>query len=79
MDKRKTDGSDNVAHFRAGSRIFRLNDVWYFASREGEQGPFTSEQEANKELDSYLKLVGGDDGLDKIEYEPTTRRADPTV
>jgi len=82
MDKRKSDADTaKVAHFRAGSRIFRLNDAWYFSAREGEHGPYVSEKEAAAELNNFLKQIGAahDDGLFKIEYEPPTRRADPNA
>ena len=80
MDKRKTD-KDNVAHFRAGSRIFRLNNEWYFSSREGEHGPYQSEDEAARELEAYVKLASPmkkEDEFDMIEA-PELKRADPKV
>ena len=60
MDKRKTDGDEEVVHFRASSRIFRLNDGWYFSSREGDQGPFQSEAQAQKEVDAYVKTMSAE-------------------
>ena len=55
--KRATDSGGSAAVFRASSRIFRLNNAWYFSSREGEQGPFESESAAKKELETYIKLL----------------------
>ncbi|MDH3642970.1 MAG: DUF6316 family protein [Gammaproteobacteria bacterium] len=81
MKKRKTD-KDDVAHFRAGSRIFRLNNEWYFSSREGEHGPFESEEDAARELQAFVKLAGVADGSEPA-YEmieaPELRRADTKV
>lgn len=55
--KRETDADKDVTHFRASSRIFRLNnDQWYFSSREGDHGPFDSETAAQRELETYIKL-----------------------
>lgn len=82
MDKRKTD-PDNVAHFRASSRIFRLNGEWYFSSREGEHGPFQSEQDAARELETYVKLnsIEKEDDADALEIveEPELKRTNPKV
>jgi hypothetical protein len=83
-DKRKTDTEpDNVAHFRAGSRIFRLNDEWYFSSREGEHGPFQTEQDAVMELETYVKLAGvpeaEEDSPFELVEEPALKPTDPKV
>jgi len=63
--KRSTDAGGSAAVFRASSRIFRLNDAWYFSSREGEVGPFKSESTAKKELETYIKLLVSPDLKDK--------------
>lgn len=65
--KRSTDHGGSAAVFRVASRIFRLNDAWYFSSREGEQGPFKSESDAKKELETYIKLLISPDVEDKGE------------
>lgn len=80
MSKRRTD-TDDVAHFRAGSRIFRLNDEWYFSSREGEHGPWKTEQEAARELETYVKLAGlpQEEQAFELVEKPAPKRADPKV
>ena len=40
--------------FRSPQRICRVNDLWYFSSREGDQGPYRSELEVQCELDRYV-------------------------
>ena len=56
--KRETDADKDATHFRASSRIFRLNNnEWYFSSREGDHGPFDSDQVAQRELETYIKLM----------------------
>jgi hypothetical protein len=80
--KRKTDSDpENVTHFRAGSRIFRLNGDWYFSSREGEHGPFESERDAAMELDTYVNLAGipTEESAFELVEEPDLKRADPKV
>ncbi|MEM7078267.1 MAG: DUF6316 family protein [Pseudomonadota bacterium] len=42
------------AYFRSSDRVFRLNDAWYFASREGDHGPFASEMLATLEVERYV-------------------------
>jgi hypothetical protein len=56
MKCRSTDNGDNVTYFRAASRLFTLNNAWYFASREGDQGPFTTPTKAKEELSLFLDL-----------------------
>ena len=63
--KRSSDCGGSAAVFRVASRIFRLNDAWYFSSREGEQGPFQSESVAKKELETYIKLLVSPDVEEK--------------
>ena len=83
-DIRKTDTEpDNVAHFRAGSRIFRMNNEWYFSSREGEHGPFQTEQGAVMELETYVKLAGVPEAVEdspfEVDEESARKRADPKI
>lgn len=42
-------------YFRSSSRLFRLNGDWFFASREGDLGPFRTEQEAEVELARHVE------------------------
>ncbi|MDA1074089.1 MAG: DUF6316 family protein [Proteobacteria bacterium] len=56
MNFRCTDTGENVVYFRASSRLFTLNSDWYFASREGDQGPFATPVKAEQELSIFLEL-----------------------
>jgi hypothetical protein len=49
---RKTDKNPKT-HFRS-ERIFSMNGNWYFATREGEQGPFASRTRAEAGLARFL-------------------------
>ena len=42
------------SYFRCQTRVFVLNGQWYFTTREGERGPFRSEQRAGAELERYI-------------------------
>ena len=55
MKTRKTDASPR-RYFRSSDRIFRVNQPWYFSSREGERGPFKSQEHAQTELTRYIEL-----------------------
>jgi hypothetical protein len=82
MKKRDTDDDPrNVTHFRAGSRIFHSNNEWYFSSREGEHGPWRSEQEAARELETYIELTGlnQESKAFKATKQPVQPNADPKV
>ena len=52
-DKRKT-------YFRTKDRIYQINDQWWFATREGDRGPYASRQEAADELVAYIMDKRGD-------------------
>ena len=56
MDKRQSDRAP-VDVSRSKSRTFERNGKWYYASREGEFGPFDSEAEAAADAESYVALI----------------------
>ena len=45
---------DNLNSPEAAKRILEMKDGWYFASREGEIGPYESKEEAGKRLGRYI-------------------------
>jgi hypothetical protein len=45
----------HVRYFRAADRIFRMNGNWFFASREGDLGPFPSREKAEIEAQTYVQ------------------------
>ena len=51
---RRTDTDPGKVYYRSDSRLFRMNEEWFFASREGDQGPYRSEGEANLELERHI-------------------------
>ena len=51
---RHDDIDANKRYFRSSERVFRMNGSWYFAAREGDQGPFASERVAHDEVTRYL-------------------------
>jgi hypothetical protein len=59
---RKTDPQEKT-HFRSEDRIFRGNDRWWFATREGDQGPHDSRREAQYWLEQHIVGVRGDINL----------------
>ncbi len=46
---RVTDLGGERTYFRSGTRVFNLNGAWYFATREGNQGPFPSKADAQRQ------------------------------
>ena len=52
---RKSD-ENSRKYFRAGTRIFRVEQQWFFTTREGEEGPFSSELDAKARLKEFLNL-----------------------
>jgi len=54
--QRKTD-DPRTLRFHA-NRIHRINGLWYFETREGDNiGPFDSKEEAGKELSRFMAKV----------------------
>lgn len=45
---------DNKCYFRSSERVFLMNGSWYFATREGDQGPFFNEQQARAEIGRFI-------------------------
>ena len=54
---RRDDPQSGKRYFRSGDRIFQANGAWYFAAREGDQGPFASPELALREVDSYASAM----------------------
>ncbi len=53
---RRTDPKDTRrSFFRTGNRIFSLNGQWFFATREGEVGPWRSREVATREATRYVR------------------------
>lgn len=50
----KRKGETGHAPFRSG-RLFSIGFEWYFSTREGERGPFSSKTEAETELALFLR------------------------
>jgi len=59
---RQGDSDKNRNYFRSETRAFNLNGSWYFATREGDQGPFPNrdlaEAEALRYANERLSLSG---------------------
>ena len=51
MRRGDTDSERN--YFRSGARVFNLNGSWYFATREGDRGPFLNRNFADQEAARY--------------------------
>lgn len=55
--RRYDDPDTSRCFFRSDERVIHLNGTWYFASREGERGPFTSRNEASTEMQRFVVEV----------------------
>ncbi len=53
---RTTETGPNV-YFRSEDRIMCRGSDWYFQSREGDQGPFATCEEAERELKVYVETM----------------------
>jgi len=50
----RQDDQQKKTFFRSTDRVFNLNGRWYFSTREGEQGPFATEQKAQYEIARFI-------------------------
>ncbi len=54
---KRNDGK-NARLFVRSNRMFRIDDSWFFKTREGDSvGPFEDELEASTQLEVYIRLV----------------------
>ena len=78
---RKEDVKANTRYFRSTTRFFRVDSQWFYSTREGDEGPFPSEDAARQHLNRYLateelKAMRSME-LDKLKQERP--KADPGV
>ena len=53
---RQNDGfDDKKTFFRAPERFFQVDGKWYFAAREGDQGPYRSRKNAEREVYEFIQ------------------------
>ena len=58
MTRRQADNDQQEIEFRRSeTRKIRRGDEWFFLSREGEHGPFSSEAGADEALEAYVSLI----------------------
>ena len=57
---RKTDKESNASYFRSPDRFIRVNEEWWFTTREGDQGPFASKEAAEEAAISGWRVGGGE-------------------
>ena len=50
---RRADQQD-VTHQRRGKRIYCLAGEWFYRTREGKRGPFSSEMELREDMLSFI-------------------------
>jgi len=53
-------GESGPVPFRSG-RLFNVGSEWYFATREGDRGPFPSREEAEATLTLFLREKATED------------------
>ena len=61
---------DNINSPESAKRILEMQDGWYFASREGEMGPYESKEEAGQNLGRYILSM---QEIGKTSREPEQR------
>ncbi len=52
---REEDAESNKRFFRSSDRVFRQADGWYYSAREGDRGPYGTEDEARGELERFIQ------------------------
>lgn len=78
---RNSDEQDKHRFFRAQTRYFRVENAWYYSTREGQEGPFKSREQAEDHLQRFLDLqtlkLNMEEKQAKVEKEPM--RGDPSI
>ncbi len=54
MEKRDQDGDQKVLYYRSPERFVRVDGKWWFQAREGDQGPYNSRDEAEREAALFI-------------------------
>ncbi len=62
----RKDDSNAKAYVRSDGRVFHLDGCWWFATRDTDNGPYSSEGEAIAQLAEYVQLLRGDIDLSEI-------------
>ena len=50
----RQDDTEKKSFFRSADRVFHMNGAWYFSTREGEEGPYASEVQAQLEIKRFI-------------------------
>ena len=69
----RRDDKDHKTYFRS-QRIFCTNGQWYFATREGERGPFGSRSRAEAALSSFVNEKVELDGFQRARGKSVSQR-----
>ena len=54
-EHREDDAEEGKRYFRSSDRVFRQADGWYYSAREGDRGPYGTEEEARGELERFIQ------------------------
>ena len=73
---RSTDADKDRHFFRSQERLFCFNGQWYFATREGDCGPYPSKEIARQEVTRYISERAALSGFqDSRDQAPAPARA----
>ena len=50
---------DNLGSQESKQRVLKKEDGWFFSAREGLKGPYTTGEQAERELDQYIIAAQG--------------------
>ena len=75
---RKSDTKERT-YFRSEDRIFRANDSWWFATREGDRGPHQSRKDAQYWLAQFIVGARGDVEFSEISITEKGDAKTPSV
>ncbi|XOV84616.1 MAG: DUF6316 family protein [bacterium] len=80
---RESDDNEKIRYFRTGNRFFYQNGSWWFSTREGEEGPFRSREQAEAGMARYVEAIRAMHAYKHKQAQKyktdESRRPDPTV
>ncbi len=58
---------DGISSERVKERVLEKEDGWYFTTRGGEKGPYTTEKQAKRRLTKYILMAQEEGRSDRPE------------
>lgn len=79
MDGRRDDDPGKNIRFFRSERLYRINSEWFFAAREGDMGPYTTEGAAERAILQYITEMSELAHWQKVREEQGYHETRPSI